>query len=98
MRKVVVLQIGLAVAAFAVVLWIFFGVRPKVSSNAQLQQQLSVVRQKNEALEKTSSLAPVKQKQARQYIHQGVALARQQQWAQAIQQYEIGRASCRERV
>jgi Flp pilus assembly protein TadD len=86
MRKMVILQIGLAVVAFAITAWVFFKERPQ----AQLRQELKEVQQKNAQLQKMAQTVPVPydRKQSRVYLREGRTLFHQQKYDEAIAMYE----------
>jgi Flp pilus assembly protein TadD len=88
MKKLVILQIGLAIVAFIIVAWIFFKERPQAEVNHQLQQELSQVQQQNQQLTETVKPLQNDRRQSRVYLHQGVALLHQQNYEQAIGMYD----------
>lgn len=88
MRKIVFLQIGLAIIAFGVTAWIFFRERPQAEVNHQLQQELSQVKQQNQELQKTVKPAQSDHKQSRAYLREGRTLFHQKQYEEAITLYD----------
>jgi Flp pilus assembly protein TadD len=87
MRKMVILQILLAVVALFVTGWIFFKERPPSEVNHQLTEQLTQVQQENQHLQAATPSGD-QVKKAQQYVKQGRALFHQQQYDQAVAQYE----------
>jgi tetratricopeptide (TPR) repeat protein len=88
MKKLVILQIGLAIVAFIIVAWIFFKERPQAEVNHQLEQQLSQVQQQNQQLTQTVNPTQNDLRQSRAYLREGVALAHKQKYEEAIGQYD----------
>lgn len=86
MRKMVVVQIVLAVIALLVIGWIFFRERPQAEVNHQLKEQLTQAQEKQKVLAAAPGAEQVKQ--AQQYVKQGRTLFHQQQYGQAVAQYE----------
>ena len=73
MKKMVWLQIGLALFAFGITARIFFKERPYAAQNHELQQELTQVKETNEQLEENMSAVKVDRKASRSYIRQGRA-------------------------
>lgn len=88
MRKLVVLQIVLAVVALIVTSWVFFKARPKVEEKQQLEDKLAVAEQKNQKLESAVIVVQSDRKQSRLHLRQGVTLFHQQKYDEAIAQYD----------
>jgi tetratricopeptide (TPR) repeat protein len=88
MKKMLAVQIGIAVIAFAITGWIFFKERPQVEVNHQLQQQLNQVQQENKKLVETAKPVQHDIKQSRAYLREGRTLFHEQQYDQAISLYD----------
>jgi Flp pilus assembly protein TadD len=87
MRKLVVLQIGLAVIAFVVSAWILFSLRPKIAEKQTLQQQLSEAKQANTQLQQNPLQTSPNLQQSRAILSQGVTLFHQGNFQGAIAKY-----------
>jgi len=88
MKKMVWLQIGLALFAFGITARIFFKERPYAAQNHELQQELTQVKETNEQLEENMSAVKVDRKASRSYIRQGRAFFHQQKFDDAVEQYD----------
>jgi Flp pilus assembly protein TadD len=88
MKKMVMLQVGLALIAFFLVGWVFFKERPQVVVNHELHQQLEQVKQQNTELVAHAAPVPHNTKQSRMYINQGRALFHEQDYEQALVMYD----------
>src|SRR5258705_11708030 len=93
MKKMIILQIGLAVIAFVITGWIFLRERPQAEVNQQVQQELSQVKQQNQELQQVVGLTPSDRKQSRAFLREGVALLHQKKYEEAIAQYDKALAS-----
>jgi len=93
MKKMVILQISLAVIAFVITGWIFLKERPQAEVNQQLQHELSQVKQQNQELQQIAGPAQNDRKQSRVYLRTGVALLHQKKYEEAIAQYDKALAS-----
>src|ERR1700730_8745557 len=88
MKKMVFIQIGLAIIAFVGTAWIFFKERPRAAENQQLRQDLSHAQQENQQLKNAARPVPYDLKQSRTYLHEGRILFQKQQYEQAIAMYD----------
>lgn len=87
MRKMIVLQVLLAVIALLMTGWIFFKEFPKARSTNQLNEQLVQAQKENQTLR--AAVPSANQiKQAQSYLKQGRDLFRKQQYAAAVAQYK----------
>lgn len=88
MKKIVALQIVLAVLASIAVGWIFFRIRPKVAATSALQQQLAVATADNKQLAANAKPTPSDNARALDYSNRGLAFFRKQQYTQAVALYD----------
>jgi hypothetical protein len=89
MRKMVSLQISLAIISFIIVAWVYFKERPQVEVNSDLRQQLNAVSEQNKQLtEAATVVAPASRRQSRADLREGVNLVHQHQYEQAIALYD----------
>ncbi len=87
MRKLLLLQIGLAVMAFSTVAWIFFRERPQAEINHQLRQELNVAQEQNVQLKQAVQPTQNDPKESRIYLNNGRAFFHQQQYEDAVKMY-----------
>jgi Flp pilus assembly protein TadD len=91
MKKIVALQIALAVVAFIITAWVFFKERPQAVENHQLKQQLNEVNKSNQQLTQMHERGPSTQgdiRQSRAYLRQGRALFHDKRFDEAITEYD----------
>lgn len=88
MKRMITLQLALALTAFFVVAWVFFKERPQVVVNHELRQDLKQAQDQNTELKARVEAAPHNTKQARIYINQGRALFHAHEYEQAVAMYD----------